>query len=103
MSDKTYVKHVKTGEVFEVIDANYLNDDETYVEDKNYERRMFATSALIPYDPEEVWEDANMATSQSSKGYLEVHVPNRDWHPVPSPYTRTITRDGKLVVQRRKV
>lgn len=62
METKTYVKHVKTGEVFEV----------------EYEGNKFLTT----------WDD---------KG--EKRVFKRD---VLTPYTRTIIRDGKLVVQRRK-
>lgn len=102
MNGKIYVKHIKTGEVFEVIGANGLNADETYVEDKNHERRMFATSVLTPYDPEEAWEDApGHCFHQSNEGLL-VQRYDFNWHPVPSPYTRTITRNGKLVVQRKK-
>lgn len=101
MSEKTYVKHVKTGEVFEVKER--FEKDSSTVWDEKGELRVFKDNMLTPYEPEEAWEDANEESVRQSSGFLEVYVYTPDtWFPVPSHYTRTITRDGKLVVQRRK-
>ena len=99
MSDKIYVKHVQTGEVFE-FDEEGLTCQCVY--DKHGEKRVFKREMLIPYEPEEAWEDAPMVAVDN--GVLKVKASGilSEFLPVPSPYTRTITRDGKLVVQRRR-
>lgn len=50
MSEKTYVRHVKTGEVFEL---HLEFPDVSHVFDGNGERRVFKREMLTPYDPEE--------------------------------------------------
>jgi hypothetical protein len=102
MSEKAYVKHVKTGEVFEV---DFRGDDYCSMWDDKGEQRVFKREMLTPYEPEEAWEDCVAGDVGHTGGYLKVWV-MKNGKPeqlhVPSPYTRTITRDGKLVVQRRR-
>lgn len=100
MSDKTYVKHIKTGEVFEVAESYGTQNSAVY--DDRGEGRLFKREVLVPYDePEVAWEDVPGPAVSHYDGYLAVWY-RRNWQPVPSDYTRTIIRDGKLVVQRRK-
>lgn len=102
METKTYVKHVKTGEVFEV---EYEGNKFLTTWDDKGEKRIFKTEMLAPYEPEEAWEDVpNHLIQQDWNGlYVIFHKDGfTTYSYVPSEQTRTIIRDGKLVVQRRK-
>lgn len=102
MNDKTYVKHVKTGEVFEL---GSKGDSYHYVYDNDGEYRMFKNEMLTPYEPDDAWEDCRLGSVRQIFEGLEAYVligNAYQWKPVPSEFARTITRDGKLVVQRRK-
>lgn len=101
MSEKTYVKHIENGEVLELISKG-LSRTECF--DKHGEYRIFKNEVLTPYEPEEAWEDVPREhLDQPKESGLYVFLPNdRIWIPVPSDRGRTTTRNGKLVVQRRK-
>lgn len=103
MSDKAYMKHVQTGEVFEMrLGTPPLC---RAVWDKNGEEHVFIDDRLTPYDPEEAWEDVPSGHVGQGNNGLFVAVVDAggvSFSGVPSERTRTITRDGKLVVQRRK-
>lgn len=100
MSDqKTYVKHVKTGEVFEVKSV-FHDVMDTY--DDHGEVRVFKREVLTPYDPEEAWEDCSANQVSHGLSGLIVCTEKEGWQSANSYYGRVITRDGKLVVQRRK-